>query len=270
MNDCSDNPDELVSAVIDGEASDADQARVASDRELSERREQLAAAAAALGGPVDSPTASARDAAIAAALAAFDEGQARPDPEAAPAPVIALRGRRPLRWLGVAAAAAIAVVAGAVLLRGGGSSSSTTAARDDTRANSSASAQDTSARAPGAADQAEGTSAASAAFDLGSFGTADALVAAVRGTLDVDQEGAAPTTVAPTDAPPTDATRAIDDQPATPACPAPRAVPVPKLVVSAVLAGQPVIVFVGPDPSGATVLVALTTACTVLLQQPLP
>jgi len=97
--------DELVSAVLDGEATPAERARVAADPVLSARLAEFAAVADAVRAPVAPSAPAARDTAIAAAVA---EAR-RPDPV-----VVPLRPRRSTgSFLAVAAAIlAVLLVAG--------------------------------------------------------------------------------------------------------------------------------------------------------------
>lgn len=118
--------DELVSAVLDGEATDADRARVAADPRLQARLVELREVRDAVAGPVLVDDA-AREAGLAAALAAASEaggllasgstngtdGQAPGDPPAGQ--VVDLSARRRTR-LAVAAAAVAAVVVLAVVV----------------------------------------------------------------------------------------------------------------------------------------------------------
>lgn len=97
--------DELVSAVLDGEATAEERARVAADPVLSARLAEFTAVAEAVGAPVAPPRADARDAALAAAVAS----RHRPDPV-----VVPLRPRRSTgSFLAIAAA-----VLGALLVAG--------------------------------------------------------------------------------------------------------------------------------------------------------
>ena len=105
--------DELASAHLDGVTSPEEASRVEADPALQARVEELRAVRSALGW-VPSVDAGRRDAAIAAALAAFAEDGAESDP-AAPAPVTALSARR-LSPATVRVLSAVAVVAILALL----------------------------------------------------------------------------------------------------------------------------------------------------------
>jgi len=125
MTDHDPTPDaELASATLDDEVTAAERARVDASPELTaevrayaELRTRLAA--------VEIP-AIARDSAVAAALAAFDEfaqsgAQAGESTSEAGGAVVALAGRRPRRvhWLGAAAAAVAVVAIGLVAINSG-------------------------------------------------------------------------------------------------------------------------------------------------------
>lgn len=105
--------DELVSAVLDGEATADERARVEADPVLSARLAEFAAVADAVGAPVAPSPGETRDTAIAAAVA--EAG--RPDPV-----VVPLRPRRSTgSFLAVAAAVlAVLLVAGLFAGRLGG------------------------------------------------------------------------------------------------------------------------------------------------------
>ncbi len=98
---------ELASAYLDGEATADERARVESDPALLAEVERLRRVRAAVVVTPPAPPAQ-RDAAIAAALAAFDELQA-----GAPTPpnVVPIASRRKAHWMqGLTAAAAVAVL----------------------------------------------------------------------------------------------------------------------------------------------------------------
>ncbi len=159
--------DELASALLDGVLGGADEAAARSRPEVVARAAQMEAARAALRTDVPAPSAEARDRALAAALAAFDEaamdeagvnaGTAPEDSDAAgagPGGVPDLASRRAElsratgraggspsshlggarrrgapRWLGAAAAAVAVVVgvAGLAIISAGGSDDDETA-----------------------------------------------------------------------------------------------------------------------------------------------
>ena len=145
---------ELVTAYVDGEATEDERARVEADADLLAEVERQRAARAAVHD-VEPPSAAGRDAAIAAALAVFDDEIAptiRPAHPAAipardvtvPTNIVPFDQRRRTRWmqsLGAAAAVAAVVVAGAVVAtRGGGDDDGSTA---DVRENPPLSVVDT-------------------------------------------------------------------------------------------------------------------------------
>jgi hypothetical protein len=259
MTDFSD--DQLVSAVLDGEATEEEVARVTGDPVLSTRLAELRAAHDAVAtAPLDLPADDVRDAAIAAALAA-----------STPSEVVDLQARRRhRRGLQIASiAAAVLVVAGIIggliAWTGHTSPSATTAA-----AGSSAPPQretDASAgAAKGAAAPAPPYAAATAsppaqAGDLGSFSTADSLVLRARVAAaplaSNDSAAAAP---APLD---TASTKASASAAAT--C---GAQPDIRLEATATLNGQPVVVVVRGQPGPQTVDV-YDKSCVLLFSQPL-
>ncbi|GEM_PF-6900318 len=134
-----DERDQLLSAVIDGEATADDVARVRADPELTAELNRITAAVAALAEPVPLPPADAREAMIAAALedlAAAPSSPATAVGEATTgAPVVDLaaqRAKRQRRLNIMGAAAAIVVVIGAAFaLNTDGSSDSDTSASSD-------------------------------------------------------------------------------------------------------------------------------------------
>lgn len=117
---------ELVNAYLDGEATVDERARVESDAELVAEVARMRAVRNALSD-VEPPSASARESAIAAALAAFDElpataaGPVAPPPRddaTAPTNIVPFERRRRMRRLqGLsAAAAAVVIVAGGIAI----------------------------------------------------------------------------------------------------------------------------------------------------------
>jgi hypothetical protein len=108
--------DELASALLDGEATIEERAR-ADDPEITARVARFGEVASVVGSEVEPPTDAERDAAIAAALDAWDEqvsgaGRPRVDELAERRD----RSRRMLRLVGVAAAALAVVGLGAALV----------------------------------------------------------------------------------------------------------------------------------------------------------
>jgi hypothetical protein len=176
--------DELVSAVLDGEATDEEAAHVRADPALSARLVELRAARDAIAVSVPLPMNEQRDALIAAAMTSAD---AAADADAAARPADELRERRRRRALRVASvAAAVLAVAGII------GAIAALASRDSRKADTSAAGQAasspvTTAQAPqstppfaadgGAAQAAAGASSASV---LGSFQTPQELVEAVK------------------------------------------------------------------------------------------
>ena len=150
--------DELVTAVLDGEATDAQAATVAADPVLSARLEELRAVRRAVGAPTEPPEPAARDRAVAAALAAWSpDDLQRPPAGLAPPPPAAVATHRRRRWLvpAVAAAAVAAIVGVALVVDRGGSTSGTSTAAGG--------AVTTAADTAGGAAEAAPTTAASGA-----------------------------------------------------------------------------------------------------------
>ena len=124
---------ELVTAYVDGEATLEERALVEADAELVAEVERQRVIRAELHD-VEPPSAAARESAIAAALAAFDDEVALtaraasttipPAPDVtAPTNIVPFDQRRRMRWmqgLGAAAAVTAVVVAGAVIATRGG------------------------------------------------------------------------------------------------------------------------------------------------------
>ena len=129
---------ELVTAYVDGVATEDERAIVAANAELMAEVDRQRSLRSALHDVTPAP-AESREAAIAAALAVFDEEYAPvtmppgPDQRAdvpAPTNIVPLAQRRRLRWmqgLGAAAAAAVVVAAGAVIATRGGDDDGTAA-----------------------------------------------------------------------------------------------------------------------------------------------
>ena len=146
---------ELASSHLDADNSPEERAHVAATPELQSLVASFEDVRARLADVPPAPAA-ARDAAFAAALAAFDELQADGAGEAAPrpsAPVVSLDSRRrwPQRMMGIAAAVAAVGVIGVGLTQMGGSddksSSADTAAKSELDARVE-SAQDSTGDAP--------------------------------------------------------------------------------------------------------------------------
>ena len=123
MTDADDPLDELVSAVLDGEATDDERARVAADPALQRRLAELGAIATAVAEPPTPLPPPVADDQIAAALDAWVGLESRTDRTVAPvtgAEVVDLGAarsrRRPARQFALGAAAALVVVVGAALL----------------------------------------------------------------------------------------------------------------------------------------------------------
>jgi hypothetical protein len=160
---------ELASAYLDGEVSEVERARVEGDASLLAEVERLRTVRAALGHvpPASSAT---REAAIAAALSAFDAQQpTAADLAGADAGVVPLDRRRRTRWMeGITAAAAVAlIVVGGFVIANRGDDDEPTTARElesgQTTRPAAAAADDT-ATSPAAAPAAAPTTTAVAAL----------------------------------------------------------------------------------------------------------
>jgi hypothetical protein len=244
--------DELVSAVLDGEATEEEAARVRADAALSARLAELRAARDAIAASVPLPKREQRDALIAGVITS-------PDAAAAVRPVDDLRDRRRRRLLRVAsiAAALLAVVGlvGAIAaLTGRNNSRKAGSTAVGTAPSSSAAASGLPAAAqpgPPPSDEAQKTAGALADLaELGSFQTPQALADAVKAQLTPRNltQAAAPTS------PPPDV-----------ACGSRRDV---IYVARASLAGQPVVVIVSGSAGQQTIDV-VDLNCTVVFTRPL-
>ena len=150
MSDPLPNPDELVSAYLDGETTPAEAALVEQDAALMTRVEELRAARDAVARPVPPLSTTRREQIIGAAMASADEA-------AASGVVVPLR-RFPQPILAAAAAvAALAAVVGAGLLasRLGGDDYADEASGAPTTASADYSDSGTDDAAPEMADMAE-------------------------------------------------------------------------------------------------------------------
>src|SRR4051812_40266876 len=184
MSDVTD--DELASAYLDGEATDAERARVEHDPALLARVDRMRAARDALASaPLDEPDEAAKDAAIRTAVTASE------------ATVIDLRRERVRRGVRIASiAAAVMVVVGAagLLIRLAADSSSST--KSSTAAANSVPPPSSGPAAAGGAETSVAESPTSAA-SLGTFADATALTSAVRnalGSVDTQKRANAPST----------------------------------------------------------------------------
>jgi hypothetical protein len=165
-------PDELASAYVDGEVTAEERARVEADPGLLARAAELRAARDFVrDAPVEAPTASRRDAAIAAAAAELN--------------VVALRTGRARRGLRVASiAAAVVVVLGALgLLLSSLSSSDESVKSTAAGAGSSAPLATTTAPPPLAQDATAAAQPSASVASLGAFADENALVDGVRSAI---------------------------------------------------------------------------------------
>lgn len=189
--------EELASALLDGEATDAE-ARRAGEPDVVRAVGAYAEVAGLVGRKVEPATAAARETAIAAALAAFDRGQT--DEPVVTDELAARRSRaRVSGWLG-AVAAALVVLAGLGLLAGlaadddESSSNETAASATDETAAASAPTTFATTAAPSGDAAEESTSAAggtaTGAAYLGDYADLDALFTAARADPVARQEAA--------------------------------------------------------------------------------
>jgi len=237
--------DEVVSAVLDGEATDEEVARVRADAGLTARLDELRAARDAIAAPVTGPSPADRDAAIAAAMA-----------EAATPvrSVVDLRDRRRRRALQVASiAAALLIVVGIV-------GAIAARSRNDSGTATSAAGTGTSIASEDTAQPAAGGSAkGSFLSDLGSFSAPEDVVNAVRSEKTAAASPAAPAASQRSNAATTEAADAAASCPTRPDATSVR---------RAQLSGQPVVVVVFGDP-GQQSLDILDSNCTVVFTSPL-
>jgi len=248
--------DELVSAVLDGEATDEETARVYADVVLTARLDELRAARDTIAAPVDLPTSEQRDALIAAAVTSAD---ARAEASAAASPPIDVHDRHRRRVLRVASiAAALLAVAGLV------GAIAAISARDSRKAGSTAAGQApaSSAAVPAAAQPAsppsrDANSAAAAdggLAELGSFQTPQELVDAVKAEMPPAPQALQPTRAAPATTSSTGVTCGSRDN--------------VTYMARASLSGQPVIVIVSASAGQRTIEV-VDFNCTVVFTRPL-
>lgn len=172
--------DEIVSAVLDGEATAEERARVAADPVLSARLAEFTAVAEAVGAPVAPPRADARDAALAAAVAS----RHRPDPV-----VVPLRPRRSTGSFLAIAAAVLGALLVAGLLAGrlsdgrdelaGDSADSADTVADGAEESGGSTAADEAVGAPETDDTASGAFSEAETVDLGPVADEAALRAAL-------------------------------------------------------------------------------------------
>lgn len=267
MTDFSD--DELVSAVIDGEATDEEIARVRDDPALSSRLVELRDVRDALASStITTPSARERDAAVAAAVSAAISA-ARVDLQT-------LRARRRHRTVQVASiAAALLVLVGIIggllaLARRSDRPSNSTAAREAASGPTPAAAASGAASPTGVANQS-----APVVADLGTFATRDALIVAARDAAgnaaftQASRSAAAPgASAAPAPQSPLDSGASqADGTQSTPSTPC-ASQPDVQLVSRATLDGQPVIVVVRGTAPQQT-LDVYDTSCMLSFTAPL-
>lgn len=270
--------DELASAIVDGEATVDEQARIA-DPEVAARVAEFERAARVVGSEVPPATDEQRDATIAAALAAWGT----PDPlETSTVDELSERRdrrARGLRWVGVAAAVIAAlVIGGAVLSDDDSSEDMATEALDeesDDGAGERAATEEAESSAEEGADAAAGATGLDShddailfsTIDLGTYDDVDALLTTAS---DVASRQAAATDEADTGAgsaseggPAT--TTAEAAPPLLGSCSPPRAgVFTP---FTATLDEQSVLVWVVEQPDGRSVFVIDPASCDTLAER---
>jgi negative regulator of sigma E activity len=254
--------DELISAVLDGEATEAEAAQVRDDPALAARLDELAAVKSRLQVETSVPPPGAADAAVAAAL------EASTAPAAAPV-VTHPRWRRAAPVLAAAAAVFVVIIGAVALTRPASHSTTSTATAARPPADEAQSAASTTTVAPdtekaaGAQSFAPALPAAAAPSpSLGSFSDQQSLVDAAKRSalLQADSEPNAVTN-----------DRSSAEGPPTTTVPAPvgtctappRSDPL-VLDGSATYDGRPMQVFVYDVPPGLTVVVLDATQCTTL------
>jgi hypothetical protein len=267
--------DELASAQLDGELTAEEAARATGDPEVARRLTAFDAVRTAVRAdvPVDGGR---RDAAVAAALAAFDDAAVE-GPGGSLTPISAARSGR-LRWakaVGVAAAVALLAAVAPLLLDGDDDADTTAtqqdlddaAGRDRTAAEDAAPLLESEAPAAGSGGAVgdAGTAALSAALpDLGPHADLPSLRAAVQVRA-----------FALSDAPPTDP--AVVPSPAGRDCLARTSDLVGATgrtiayTATAVVAERPVVVVVGVDDAGGRTLVVAEPdrGCATVVDEPL-
>ena len=186
--------DELVSAVLDGEATADERSRVAADPALSARLAEFAAVADALSAPVTPPSADARDAALTAAVAAGRRLEQV---------VVALRPRRSTgSFLAVAAAVLVVLLFAGFLVGqvgdGNETEDSASSAGDDSGSDRIEGSGGATASDEGAVEsETDDTTASfgeSAPIELGAVADEAALRGALVASEALDAFGASPTT----------------------------------------------------------------------------
>jgi hypothetical protein len=256
--------DELASALLDGEATAEERSR-AGEPDVAARMAQFSDIAAAVGRQPEPPTSAERDAAVAAALAAWERSaDEAPRP---PADELAERRRRTgrvLRLVGVAAAAVAVVGLGAVLvdsLPSDDAGDAATSAADTTvsSAGSDEQAAEEADAGAGASTPPAGESSRDAASgsDLGRFEQMEALILESAGRV-------APTADATVAAP--DAQVLAEVASCLPAAFGPdeaRSL-APASVLTATLGTRDVIVIAGVTPDGTRVVVFDADTCELL------
>lgn len=259
--------DELVSAVLDGEATASERAIVEADPRLRARLEEFRALQES-NRAIEPPDEAARDRAIARAVAEA------PEPRTAGGgdPIVLAHHRRARRMAVLAAAAAVAIAVPLVAVFVVADREETEHVASDAAA-SQPDEQPTSAGAGVAGEEGAATTTEQSAF-LGTFASLDELHEAARGADSSQNRRAAgsafdapaSSTTAPPAAP-EDATSAGTAEAQRCVALLAQGAKTVQWYATAVVAGEPVLVAVLGDPS--PVLVVARPDCTVLDRSPL-
>jgi hypothetical protein len=255
--------DELASALLDGEATAEEQAR-ADEPQVAARMARFAAVASVVSAEPEAPADHRRDAAVAAALAAWQPQATRPE-----APIDELASRRDRRTVRtfrlVGAAAAVAAVLGlgalvATWSQDDGDSTSSVAADAPTEGASDTTEAAAADEAAGGGDAAGSVPAPSVGGDLGRYDDVDALLR--DSTAQFAQRAASSNDASPSTSP------TADQLDLSVQCaPAVLSSPTPATFFTATLVDREVVVLLTPVAGGTHVVVVDATTCEVLAER---
>jgi hypothetical protein len=237
--------DELASAHLDGTTTPDEAARIAADPELQARVRALQAARDAVRAPVPADP-DRREAALAAALAAFDQDAIR---RPADRRVVPHSSRTTLRVLGAAAVVALLALLIPVLGTGGDDDETATG---DSAEDASSGADDAGAEAGAGLDPTSTTTPAGAnPQQLGTYPSIDELLRAIEGGEAFSADGGGGATSQPTSA--------------GASCPVPEP---PATIAEAFAGGRSVLVFLTrADGDVERITVVDATTCEVLAER---
>jgi hypothetical protein len=252
------DPDELASAHLDGATTAEEAARVEADPALRAQVETMREVRAAIQSAVEADP-DRRDAAIAAALAAFDDEGADGGP--ATATVTPLAPRRTLsptarRVLGAAAVAALLALLVPLLANGGSDDAETADASFEETGSAIGDAEATTGDGGGVAAPSAGATSTTAARELRALGTYDDVddlldaLGSDEAALFSEDGADRPQTVSP------------------PRCDANQYRAASSLAV-AVVAGQRVVVSLVPEDGGVRAVVVDADTCEVIAEREL-